>query len=169
MIPRILEYIDGRVVVTAEAFGIPEVKALLDKYDMKAEPYLAFVMYMSSPVSPYINIPLENDERKDSIIYDVNTTYGDFEFDEPLMYNAIERLRTLYMSPNMALAIELGEELHRFRKYLKDNPLTEENIPLRQAILKDIDKYSLNYTKIKQNAEKEMQVATKGDHEIGQY
>lgn len=169
MIPRILEYVDGRIVVTAEAFGIPEIKRILDKYDMQAEPYLAYIHSMAAPDSPYVNIPIENDERSDSIIYDVKATHGDFDITEPLLNNAIDRLKGLYMTPNMALAIELGEELHRFRNWLANHPLTEDNIPMRQSILKDIDKYSLNYTKIKQNAEKEIQVATKGDHEIGQY
>lgn len=167
MIPRLLEYEEGRIKVTAEAYGIPEIKKLLDKYDMQAEPYLAYVWNLSSPISPYCNMP--STEKVDSVIYDVQATHGEFDFDEPLLQNAIDRLKNLYMTPNMALALELGDELHRFRIYLNTHPLTEENIPLRQAILKDIDKYSLNYTKVKENAEKEMQVATKGDHELGDY
>jgi len=167
MTPRILEYDEGRIKVTAEAYGIPEIKALIDKYDMKAEPYLAYVQCMSALDSPYINIP--SGEKEDSVIYDVQATHGEFDFEEPLLVNAIDRLKNLYMTPNMALAIELGEELHRFRNYLKITPLSEDNMMIRQSILKDIDKYSLNYTKVKQNAEKEIQVATKGDHEVGDY
>lgn len=169
MIPRLLEYEEGRIRVTAEAYGIPEIKKLLDKYDMKAEPYLAYVYNMSSPVSPYLNVTMENDERVDSIIHDVQATHGEFDFSEPLLQNAVDKLQSLYMTPNMALALELAEELHRFRIYLKNTPLTETNLPIRQGILKDIDKYSLNYTKVKELAEKEIQVATKGDHELGDY
>lgn len=169
MTPRILEYEDNRVKVTAEAYAIAEIHALITKYDMTVEPYLTYVHAMAAPNSPYINVPTEGDERSDAIIYDIKNTLGDFDVDDPLLQNAIDKLRSLYMTPNMALAIELGEELHRFRKYLKDTPLTEDNMEKRQGILKDIDKYSLNYTKVKQNAEKELQVATKGDHEIGDY
>lgn len=167
MTPRILEFEDNRVKVTAEAFAIPEIKAILDKYDLKAEPYLSYVHSMTAFDSPYINIPIT--EKSDSIIYDIQETLGDFDSEEPLLQTAIEKIRNLLMTPNMALALELGEELHRFRMYLRDTPLTEENIPTRQSMLKDIDKYSANYVKIKEQAEKELKVATKGDHELGGY
>lgn len=72
MIPKILEYEDGRVKVTAEAFGIPEIKDILDKYDLKAEPYLMYVYYMSAPDSPFVNIPAE--EKVETAVYDVQTT-----------------------------------------------------------------------------------------------
>jgi hypothetical protein len=169
MIPKLLEYEDGRIKVTAEAYTIPEVHALIIKYDMKAEPYLSYVYGMTAPDSIYMNVPIEGDERSDSIIYDIKQTLGEFDHEEPLLQNAVDRLLSIYMTPNMALANELGEELHRMRKWLKNNPITEQNLPLRQSIMKDIDKYSLNYTKVKQNAEKEMEVATKGDHEMGDY
>lgn len=43
------------------------------------------------------------------------------------------------------------------------------NIEYRQSILKDIDKYATNYQKVREMADKELKVATKGDHEIGGY
>ncbi len=169
MIPKILDFEDGRLIVTANAYTIPEIKKIIDKYDMKAEPYLQFVNYMAAPDSPYINVPEDGGERFDSIIYDIQASLGEFDFNDPILVNAIDKLKSLYLTPNMALANELGEELHRFRLYLKNTPLNEENLPLRQGILKDIDKYSINYTKVKELAQKELQVATKGNHEIGDY
>lgn len=74
MIPKILEYEDGRIKVTPQAFAIPEIKAILDKYDMKAEPYLMYVYNMSAPDSPYRNIP--DEEKVESIVYDVQSTCG---------------------------------------------------------------------------------------------
>lgn len=167
MTPRLLEYEDGRIKITAEAYVISEIKALIDKYDMKAEPYLSYVHSMTALDSQYVNIP-EN-EKSEAIIYDIQATLGDFDYDDPLVANAIEKLRSLYTSSMMLLAVELAEELHRLRIWLKTNPISEENLPMRQSILKDIDKYATAYQKIKDQAEKEMKVATKGDHELGEY
>lgn len=166
MTPRILEFEDNRVKVTAQAYAIPEIKAILDKYT-NAEPYLSYIHAMTALDSPYCNIPLE--EKSDAILYDVKETIGEFDEDDPILEEAIEKLRGLYLTPNMALALELGEELHRFRRWLRDNAISEDNMGYRQSIMKDIDKYSANYIKVKTEAEKELKVATKGDHEIGGY
>src|SRR6478609_1290625 len=106
MLPRILEYEDGRVLVTLEAYSIPEVKVFLDKYDMQAEPYLAYIHLMSSPISPYANTPME--ERQETISYDVIQTYGDFDIDDDLIEPAIAKLKSLYQTPMILLAEELA-------------------------------------------------------------
>jgi len=170
MTPRILEYEDNRVKVTAEAYAIPEIKALLDKYDMKAEPYLAYVHAMTAVDSPYINI--HDEEKQESVVYDIQATLGEFEFKDPLLENAIERLNSLYTSPMVALALELDQELHRIRKLLKDTPLTigeGGNFKDRKDLMKDIDKIATSYNKVKEAADKELKAATKGDHEVGDY
>jgi hypothetical protein len=169
MLPRILEYEDGVVKITAQAYSLPELKNIIDKYK-SSEPYLMFVYAMTHPESPYINIPI--DEKEDSIIYDIKQTLGDFDFTDELLHKAISKLKSLYTSPIIALAEELGEEIHRFRKYLRDTPLRdgkEGNIGERQSILKDIEKYANNYTNVRQQADKELKINTKGDHEVGGY
>lgn len=167
MTPKILEYEDGRLKVTPEAYCIPEVKILLDKYGTDAEPYLAYVHLMTSPNSPNIYIP--EPERPESILYDLQAVFGDFEYECQEVENAIEKFKSLYTSPMMLMALELSEELHRLRIWLKTNPISEENMPMRQNILKDVEKYATSYLKIKDQAEKELKVATKGDHELGGY
>lgn len=167
MSPKILEYEDKRVKVTAQAYAIPEIKAILDKYDLNAEPYLHYIHGMTAPDSPYINIPEE--DRSEGIIYDIQHTYGDFQYEDPIVRDAIDRMKSMYTSSMMLLALELSEEIHRLRKYLRDTPLCEENLPMRQSVLKDIDKYATTFLKVKDQAEKELKANTKGDHEIGDY
>lgn len=170
MIPRLLEYEDGRVKVTAEAYVIPEIKMLIDKYDMKVEPYLAYVHAMAAPDSQYINIPSE--EKSDAVIYDLQTTLGEFEFSDPMLANAIEKFRSLYMTKMFALAEELGDEIDRLRMYLKTTPIidgTDGNLRDRMTLLERIEKIAINYEKVKEKADKELKVATKGDHELGEY
>lgn len=170
MIPQILEYEDGRVRITASAYAIPELKALIDKYDNKAEPYLQYVWANTSPVSAYINTPAE--EKKETIIYDIRETLGEFDWECELLKYAIEKLKDLYQTPNMKLAQELGQELLRITNLLQTEPLTMGdggNFRERMALMEKIDKISSNYTKVKAEADKEMGAATKGDHELGEY
>lgn len=170
MIPKLLEYEDGRVKVTAEAFAIPEIKRILDKHDLKAEPYLSFIYSMTSPDSVYMNIP--EVERLEAVVYDIKETLGDFDFEDILVGAAIARLKKLYESPITQLADELAEELHRMRKLLRSEELRmgeDGNFKERVAFMKDISKIASEYTKVRDQADKEKEVATKGDHEIGDY
>lgn len=171
MIPRILEYEDGRVKVTAEAFAIPEIKIIIDKYDMQAEPYLSYIYSMSAPDSPYINIPVN--ERIELVIYDTKATLGDFDWEDSILQNAIDKLRSLYVSPIVAIAEELGDELHRIITQLRNTPIVmggmEDNMKIRMALLERIGKISGEYTKVREQADKEIKASTKGGHEIGGY
>lgn len=171
MIPRILEYEDGRVKVTAEAYGLPELKAILDKYDMKAEPYLAYVAAMSAPDSPYIRIPIA--ERQESALYDIQTTMGEFDWEDPLVEPAIEKIRSMYVSAIVLMAEELEEEMHRWRKLLRDTPpsLTEESDAMRHrmTIMANIDKYAANVAKVREQADREISTKMKGKAEMGEY
>lgn len=172
MTPRILEYDNGRVKMTAQAFAIPEIKALIDKYDdVNAEAYLTYVHAMSSPESPYSNIP--DDEKVDAIVFDITATLGEFDFDDVLLKRAVEKFKELYMTKTYALAEELGNELIRFRNILKNEALTmgpEGNFKDRMSLMEKIEKISTNYLKVKKDAELELnQSKTKGDHEVGEY
>ena len=170
MISQILEYEDDRVRVTANAYAIPEIKAILDKYKDKAEPYIQYVWAYTSPVSAYINTPAE--EKEETIIYDIQETIGEFDWEDDLVKNAIEKLKDLYQTPNMKLAQELGQELLRITNLLQTEPLTMGdggNFKERMSLMEKIDKISSNYTKVKAEADKEMGSATKGDHEVGEY
>lgn len=171
MIPKILEYDSGRIKVTPQAFAIPEIKSILDKYDMKAEPYLMYVYNMSAPDSPYINIPEE--DKIESVVYDIQMTLGEFDWEDPLLNKAIDKFTSLYKTKLVALADELGEELDRFRKALRSTPLTlggqDSNFRDRLALLEKIDKVSSSYQRVKKQADEDMRPLTKGDHELGEY
>lgn len=168
MIPKILEYEDRRVKITPQAFAIPEIRAIIEKYDMEAEPYLSYIYAMTAPDSPYINIPRE--EKSDAIVYDVQATMGDFDFEDPILETAIEKLRKLYVTPNILLAEEAGEDIHKLVKWLRTTPYgNEDNVKTRIGLLEKISKVSSEYMKVKEQAEKEMKVATRGDHELGGY
>ena len=167
ILPRILDYEDGRLKVTAEAFSIPEIKAILDKHDTEAEPYLMYIHLLTWPESPHINA--DEDEKKEIIIFDVTSTIGDFDIDDELLEPAVERLKGMYYSPLKLLAMEMDQELHRHRNYLKNTPVTGDNMKDRMGWLKEIDKISTSYLKVKEQADKELEVKLRGDHEMGEY
>ena len=168
MTPKILEYEDKRVKVTAQAYAIPEIKAILDKYDMKAEPYLTYIHAMSALDSPYVNVSEE--DRQEAVIYDIVAVFGEFDWQDETVSNAVEKLKSLYTGPMTALALEAKEELHRLRRWLKNTPYgDEENVKTRIGLLKDIEKVGTSYNKLLEDAKKEQKPDTKGDHETGSY
>lgn len=172
MTPKILEYDNttGRVVITAQAFAIPEIKALIDKYELKAEPYLSYVHAMSAYDSPYIKIPKA--ERQEAVIYDVKETMGDFDYEDELVDEAIAKMQSLYTTVTTLMADQLEEELHEWRLLLKNERATMGeggNMKDRMNIMANIDKYAANVAKVRKQADDEVGTRMKGDNELGMY
>jgi hypothetical protein len=167
---KILEYEDGKVIPSLNAALVAELKALMDKYS-DPEPYLAYVYLMTAIDSPFAN--LSDDEKSESIIYEINQTIGAFDPFEPLLEEAVIKVNSLLDSPIVLLARELEQELGRFRKILRDTPMTmggdDSNFRDRMMLMERIDKISDSYTKIKKKAEEELQVKLRGDSEMGEY
>lgn len=170
MIPRILEYEDGRVKVTAYAYAIPEIKALIDKYDMEVEPYLAYVHAMSAPDSPYVNIP--DNEKKEAVIYDIQETLGEFDFNDILIQNAIDKFDSLYTSTAKRYYDGLKKSIEKMAKYLATQEITEG----REGNLTDIIRIQKeggitirNFKEIEKQVDEELRVKMKGNNELGEY
>jgi hypothetical protein len=167
MLPKIIDYEDARVKVTVEAYTIPEIKALIDKYDMGVEPYLAYVYLMTYPTSPYRN--LETEEKKEEIVYNVNDTLGDFDPEEELLGPALEKMEHLCSTPLSLTVDELEQELHRIRKYLKSTAISDDNLRTRMTYMEKIDKVASAYGKVKEQSDKELEVRMRGKSELGDY
>lgn len=171
MIPRILEYDNdsGRVNITAQAYAIPELKAIIDKFP-NPEPYLSYVHAMSAADSPYIRIPMS--ERQESVLYDVKETMGDFDHEDELVTEAIAKMRSLYESTIVLMAEQLEEEINEWRLLLKnERAIMGEggNMKDRMNIMANIDKYAANVAKVRKQADDEIGPKMKGDNELGQY
>ena len=145
------------------------INKILEKHD-NAEPYLAYVSALSYPDSPYKNITKE--ERAEAAIYDIKETLGDFDTEDELIEPAIEKLRSLWESPQTLLADEMEEELHRWRRYLKDTPLIgglDGNMKDRLSFIDKVEKISAAAANIRKIADDEIGPKMKGSNEIGEY
>jgi len=170
MIPRILEYEDRRVKVTAHAYAIPEIKALIDKYDMKVEPYLVYVHAMSAPDSPYVNIPEE--EKKEAVIYDTQDTLGDFNFDDPLLQNAIDKFNSLYTSTTKRYYDGLKKSIEKMAVYLSNEEIVagkDGNLSELIRIHKEGGATIRNFKDIEKQVDEELKTKMKGSNEMGEY
>lgn len=167
MIPRILEFEDGRVKITPEAYTIPEVHALITKYEEDVEPYLAFVSAFSYPDGIYIRLP--EADRRESALYDIKSTMGDFDEDDELIEPAIERLRSLWQSPQTMAADEMEEELHRWRIYLKNTPMGGEEMKNRLVVVDKFEKAAQTAVNLRKIADEQLGTKMKGTNEMGEY
>lgn len=174
MTPRILEYENGRIRITAAAFSIKELHDIILKYDvgdiLGSEPYLMYVDKMSSIDSPYIN--MEKEEAREAAIYDVLNTIGDFDTDDPLLERAINRLKRFYMTPIRGWYQELGQEIIRLTTWMQEHPIEQGkdgNLSERMRLIQNAGSIMVNYKKVEQLADEELKSQTRGDQEIGEY
>ena len=167
-LPRILEYEDGRIKITPEAYTIPETHAIIKKYgDMECEPYLAYVYMLSYPDTPYRF--LTEIERPEAAIFDIKETIGDIDENCDLLPNAIERLKGLWTSPQTEAADEMEEELRRWTKYLKETPLGGEEMKNRLTVVDKFEKAAQTAANLRKLADDEIGTRMKGSNELGEY
>jgi Rad3-related DNA helicase len=168
MIPRILEYENGHIKITPEAYMLPETNAIIKKYgDMDCEPYLGYVYMMAYPDTPYNY--MSKSERSEAALFDVKESIGDFDENCDLLQNAIDRLESLWKSAQTEAADELEEELRRWVKYLKDTPTGGEEMENRFKITDKFEKLSLSAANLRKLADEEIRTKMKGANELGEY
>lgn len=172
MIPRILEYntLTNKVDITPEAYTIPEIHALIEKYESDVYPYLSYISSLAYPDSQYKNIPA--DLRPEAALFDIKESIGDFDEEEDMIEPAVQRLRSLWESPQTQLADELEEELHRWRKWLKDTPFTsglDGSVKDRLSFVKEVEKISAAAANVRRLADDEIGTKMKGSNEMGEY
>jgi hypothetical protein len=67
------------------------------------------------------------------------------------------------------LADELEDEVHRWRTYMRDNPLDDENFKNREKIVDKALKIITTLREVRKIADEEQKPDTRGDHELGDY
>jgi hypothetical protein len=170
MSPKILEYEDGRIKITASAYLQPELKVLIDKFDTKVEPYLAFVYFLTATDSPYINLPEE--EKEEAIIFDVVSTLGEFDYKEPLLKPAVDKLEYLNTSTTKRYYEALKSSIDKMSDYLRTTSIIEGrdgNLTEIIRIHKEGASTIRNFKDIEKQVDEELRVKTRGDVEIGEY
>ena len=170
MYPKIIEYNSetNQIGLTEAVFCLPETKALVDKFGLdESIPYLTFCYFMSAPDSAYINLP--DNEKEESILYDITTSLGSLDPREPLLADAIEKLRSLWETATSKFADSLEGEVNGWTNWLKDNPISEENFKHRQSIVDKALKIITTLREVRKIADDEQRPDTRGDHELGDY
>lgn len=167
MLPQILELVDGRIVVTANAWGIPELKAIMDKHEPNAEPYLHYVHAHTHPQSAYINIPPQ--EKEEMIQYDLIITYGNFDTADELLHPAMQRMNIFYYTPLRRYVDELEKELGRQTTYISTTPLSADDLKIRQDMLKSAGTLIKSYKTMQKEADEELQQKLRGSAKTGRY
>jgi len=168
MIPRILEYEDGRIKITPEAYILPETNALIKKFgDIEVEPYFAYVYMLCYPDTPYRF--LQGSEKEEQAMFDVKETVGDFDENDPLIGPAMERIKSLWTSAQTLAADEMEEELHRWRIYFRDTPLGGEEMKNRLVMVDKFEKAAQTAANLRKLADDEIGTKMKGANELGEY
>lgn len=167
MIPKILIYEEGRIVVTENAFIMPELKAILDKYENKADPYLAYVHCMTHPEATYNN--LEDREKKETIIYDVIQTLGDFDIDEPLLQKAIDKLDSIYVTRTRRYFNNLCKLMDKVDAYAENAQISDENLSDINRAFKDAGTTMKSFKEAERQIDEELKTKMKGKNILGEY
>ncbi len=167
MIPRILIYEDGQLIITENAMSIPETRAIIDKYPKNPYPYLAYISHMSYPDSPYINLDAE--DKLATIIYDTQATLGTFDFDDKLLDIAVTKLESLFTSRTKKYFDGLSLLMDKVSVYSRTASVSDENLADINRTLKDAGSTMRSFKDAEKQVDEEIKTKMKGKNILGEY
>jgi hypothetical protein len=165
MSPRIFEINKDSLKITENTLLIKECRDIVEKYKNKANGYLMYCHLLSAIDSPFRNLPEE--EKKEAVITEVASLYGEIDFEDPLLEICVEKLKSLYQTPILKLFEGLTEEVNNILYFLKTTPTSEDNISYRTSILEKAGKLSSSLAQAQKQVLEELKQNTRGDQEVG--
>lgn len=108
-----------KVVISPNVLLIPEFKTIVDKYEDYI-PALSYIYFMSSPHSPYSDVP-ERDKQQ-IVSEDVG---GDFGLEDDEIEEAIKKAEFLYTTPTRRFFINAKKGLETLGDYLGSTQISE--------------------------------------------
>lgn len=171
MIPKILDYTDGIITITLEAFLIKELNDIINKFGKEeALPYLAYVHLVTHPESPYINLPEE--EISDSITFDITQGIGFFDEEEVLLKPAIERLNSLFDTKTRKYHRSLGIAMDKASLLLRTEELTtgkDGNLSEINRMIERAGSTLKSYKEVEKMVDEELKTKMRGKSQLGEY
>ena len=161
---EIFEIEDGKVRVNTNCLVIPELKAVVDKYD---EPLSAlnFIYNMTSPKSPFSNLP--ESEKEEVILMDFP---GDYSPEDPEIRLAILKMQKLFLTPTRRFFLNAKKGLETLGEYLATASITEgkdSNFSSFNMALSRVGKTIEEFKKLEKIYEEETESAIRGGHSVG--
>jgi hypothetical protein len=146
---------------------VPELKALIDKYESDPMPVLTFVYFMTVPDSPYGYLP--EDEKEAYILADVG---GNFTVEDEIVDAAIQKLIKLYETPTARIYRSAKINLDNMVRDLETKSITYGKEGTAEHMLKiqmNLAKIMDNLKKLEKMKEEEEKVAMRGKAKQGFY
>lgn len=169
MIPRIFEVTeDQRFKLSPECFIIPELFSIIEEYQLNAEPYLIHVYYFTAPDSIYINY--SEKEKEESIIADISQRYGEYDYEAPLLKEAIVKLQEIFTTRTARYYESVGKSIDKMCEFL-DNAEIEQgkegNLSEIHRIQKEAGATIKSYKELEKVRDNEIKESMRGSGEMG--
>lgn len=166
MIPEFFDIQNGKVVINHNCLSIPELKAIVDKYENPL-PAFNFLYYKFDPKSPYANIP--EDDKDDIIIIDFP---GDYTLEDPEMIAAMTKLELMYITPTYRYYLDNKILLEKLGKFAREQPITsgrDGNFGGMQSQIKGVGKTTQEFKQLEKIVQQELSEGsgrTRGDKKL---
>lgn len=150
---KIFDISNGKVVINEECLTIPELKAVVEKYENPI-PALCYLYYMFDPSSSYSNNTF--DEKEEAILKDYP---GEYTTEDEVIIKASEKLQKLYITPTMRFYLDNKILLERVGKFARNSEISsgrDGNINSFQMQLKSLGKTIEEFKKLELIVQQEL-------------
>lgn len=164
---KIFEVEDNVVKVSEACLLIPELRAIVEKYDNPIPP-LTYLRLLVAPDSPYAN--LDEEERQQLASEDAG---GDFSLEDEEIDAAIVKLKKIMYTRTQRLHAAAGNNLDKISKYLDEAEIDgsgrDGNLGELYRIQINLPKLMENYNKLTKMAAEEQSAKLRGSAQAGMY
>lgn len=153
MIPDLFDIEDNHVVLNHTCLSIPELKAIVDKYEDPI-PAFNFLHFLFAPKGAYCNVP---EEDKESILLD--DFPGEYTLEDEVMIAAIEKLSSLLVSPTYRFYLDNKILLEKLGKFAREQPITagrDGNFAGMQSLIKAVGKTTQEFKQLEKIVQQEL-------------
>lgn len=158
---EIFEIEDGRVRINTNCLIIPELKAIVDKYQQPLQA-LNYVYNMTNPRSPFANLP---EMDKETLL--LQDFPGDYTPEDIEIIKAIKKLELLFLTPTRKFFLNGKKGLETLGEYLSTASITDgkdSNFASFQMALSRVGKIIEEFKKLEKIYEEETQSNIRGGH-----
>ena len=164
MIPKIIKYENGNVVLDEEVMSISFLATIVKKRKDHLD-ILKYIYFMTKPDGPYCNVP--EADKPAMIIKDIG---GKFDPSDSLILEAIDRMENDFMkSPTRRFFISAKIGLEKAGDFLRNEEIRtgrDGNDKAYLGILKDVAKINRDFKVVEKDYQEEVRTL-RGDQEAG--
>jgi hypothetical protein len=156
---KLVDFKDGELVISDEAYHIRSFKALYDMSPSGAINMFGYMYFMYHPGSDY-NYIVDGDEKSQTILEALGLLEASNFMEDPLYLSALSAYQKMITTTSSKMIDNNRKRLAKIDVYLDNTELTDDNVAKYTKALSDVNKLSIEISLAEKQVFKDVEEQT---------